>query len=167
MNSDVIDALIDESSKLADKRESLEAMQTGAYCIHRSWGFGQIQGYDEAQGKLLIDFEQEDLKNHAMDPVFCIDQLEVLGPEHLLSRSRSETEPIQAMVKKDQVGLIIEVLSSCEDRCASTREIERILQHLLGPVKAKNWWTNAKKLLVKDPRIAVPNKNSDVYGPAR
>ncbi len=163
MKSDSIDSLIDENPKLADNREALEAMQPGHHCIHRSWGFGQIQSYDDAQGKLLIDFEEGDMKGHPMDPVFCIGKLEVLRPEHALSRSRSDSEAIQTMAKKDQVGLVIEILSSCEDSCASTREIERILLYMFGPVKAKKWWTNVKKQLVKDPRIAAPNKKSDVY----
>ena len=163
MNKEVIDSLIDENPELADQREALEAMQDGSYCIHRSWGFGQIQSFDDAQGKLIIDFEDGEMKGHAMDPVFCIGKLEVLPVEHVLSRSRSDPETIQQMAKKDQVGLVIEILSSCEELCASTREIERILLHMLGPVKAKKWWTNVKKQLVKDPRIAVPNKKSDDY----
>ena len=163
MNNEAIDSLIAENPKLSDDRKALEAMQPGSHCIHRSWGLGQIQGYDEAHGKLLIDFEEGDMKGHAMDPVFCIGKLEVLSPEHALSRSRSDSEAIQTMVKKDSVGLVIEILSSCEDFCASTREIERILLYMLGPVKAKKWWTNVKKQLVKDPRVAVPNKNSDLY----
>ncbi|MBL62614.1 MAG: transcription elongation factor GreAB [Opitutae bacterium] len=163
MKNEVIDSLIDNNPKLADDRAALEAMQPSAYCIHRSWGFGQIQSYDVGQGKLIIDFEEGDMKGHAMDPVFCIDKLEVLGPDHVLSKSRTNSEEIATMAKKDQVGLVIEILSSCNDCCASTREIERILQYLLTPVKAKKWWTNVKKQLVKDPRIAAPNKKSDVY----
>jgi transcription elongation factor GreA len=163
MKSVAIDSLIDENPSLASDRELLEAMQPGHYCIHRSWGFGQIQSYDEIQNKLLIDFEEGEMKGHAMDPVFCIGKLEVLLPEHVLSISRADPEMIKEMAKKDPVGLVIEILSSSEDRCASTREVERILQHLLGPAKAKKWWTNVKKQLVKDPRIAAPNKKSDVY----
>ena len=34
--------------------------------------------------------------------------------------------------------------------------------YLFGPVKAKKWWAT-KKLLVKDPRVAVPNKKSEPY----
>ncbi|MBG28677.1 MAG: transcription elongation factor GreAB [Opitutae bacterium] len=163
MNKEVIDSLIDDNPELADQREALEAMQDGSHCIHRSWGFGQIQSFDSDQGKLIIDFEDGEMKGHAMDPVFCLGKLEVLSGEHILSRSRSDAETIEQMVKKDQVGLVIEILSSTEDFCASTREMERILLYLLGPVKAKKWWTNVKKQLVKDPRIAVPNKKSDVY----
>ena len=35
--------------------------------------------------------------------------------------------------------------------------------YLFGPVKAKKWWTATKKLLVKDPRVAVPNKKTEPY----
>ena len=41
-------------------------------------------------------------------------------------------------------------------------EIERV-SHEIGPIKYKKWWTATKKLLVKDPRIGVPNKKSEPY----
>jgi len=163
MNIEVIDRLIEKDPSLESSRAALEAMKEGACCIHRSWGFGQISGFDTNREMLLIDFEEDERKSHAMDPIFCIGKLEVLPEEHILSRHRANSEEIELLAKKEPVSLIIDILSLCEDGCCATREIERILAFLLGPAKAKKWWTATKKLLIKDPRVAVPNKKTEPY----
>ena len=42
-------------------------------------------------------------------------------------------------------------------------ELESQLNRLLGEKRYKKWWTATKKLLVKDPRIAVPSKKTAPY----
>ena len=163
MNAEIIDRLIEQDPTLESSRAALEAMKEGTFCIHRSWGFGKISGYDSDKAMILVDFESEDRTNHPMDPVFCLGKLEVLDPSHILARHRENPDEIEKMAKKEPVDLIIEILSICEDGCASTREIERTLGFLLGPVKGKKWWTATKKLLIKDPRVAVPNKKTEPY----
>ena len=93
---------------------------------------------------LLIDFDGEERKGHAMDPVFCLGKLEVLKETHILARHRENTEEIELMAKKEPVELIMAILSECDNECATNREIERLLQYLFEPSKAKKWWTNAK-----------------------
>ncbi|MEM7792280.1 MAG: transcription elongation factor GreAB, partial [Verrucomicrobiota bacterium] len=89
MNKEAIDALIEKNPKLAPARDKLETMTPGNYCLHRSWGFGKIVDYDEAQDRLIIDFEGGK-DGHAMAPAFCVDKLEVLLPNDILVRSRTE-----------------------------------------------------------------------------
>ena len=60
-------------------------------------------------------------------------------------------------------SISIEILSKFEDGCAANRDFERILGFLFGPTKGKKWWTATKKLLIKDPRVAVPNKKTEPY----
>lgn len=163
MNVEIIDRLIDQDPTLESSRSAFEAMKEGACCIHRSWGLGRISGYESDRGMILVDFEEDDRKSHAMDPIFCLGKLEVLEDEHILSRHRANPEEIEKMAKKEPVNLIIEILSICEDGCSAARDIERTLVFLFGPTKAKKWWTATKKLLVKDPRVAVPNKKTEPY----
>jgi len=163
MNTEVIDRLVEKDPALESSRPVLESMNTGTYCIHRSWGFGVISGYDGDRGMILIDFEGDDRKNHAMDPVFCVDKLELLPEDHILSQHRKDSSEIDALAKKEPAELIIKILQQGIDGCMSTREIERILGYLFGSAKAKRWWTATKKVLIKDPRIAVPNKKNEPY----
>lgn len=162
MNQEAIDLLIQKTPRLKRYRSKLEAMQPGAYCVHRSWGMGKIQGYDSTEGKLIFDFE-EGRDGHAMDPAFCVDKLEVLAENDILVLSRKEPERIQEMIKKSPADIIVEILSNTPEQTASGTEIENILSRLLGQTKYKKWWAQTKKLLIKDPRIAVPSKKNEPY----
>ena len=163
MNTEVIDRMVEKDPSLESSRPVLESMNPGTYCIHRSWGFGLIAGFDDDRGMILIDFEEDEKSSHAMDPVFCIDKLELLPEEHILAQHRKNTEEIEKLAKKEPADLIIKILEHGNDGCMNTREIERILGYLFGAAKAKRWWTATKKVLVKDPRIAVPNKKNEPY----
>jgi len=162
MNKEAIDALIQKNPKLAPARQKLEAMSPGSYCLHRSWGFGKIVDYDEAEDRLIIDFE-DGKEGHAMAPAFCVDKLEVLPSNDVLVRSRTEPEVIEEMVKKRPADLIADILASAPEQAMMASEIERVLARVIGPVKYKKWWTATKKVLVKDPRIGAPQKKTEPY----
>ena len=163
MNTEAIDALIANNPKLIGSREKLEAMVPGNYCLHRSWGFGKIVGFDEAAAKIIIDFEDEDKTGHAMGIVFCVDKLDVLRSDDVLVRSRTEPEVIETMIKKQPADLICDILAGAEEQTMMASEIERTLARVIGPVKYKKWWTATKKVLVKDPRVGAPNKKTEPY----
>lgn len=161
MNSEAIDALIGRHPDLKTARVQLEAMQPGAYCLHRSWGFGRINSYDEVQEKLVIDFEQG--PKRTMDPIFCISKLELLSYDHILARQRTESEHIQGLITKRPVELIIEILRVAPNQCHRALELERILKLLLGEALFKKWWARTKRQLVKDPHISTPDKKLGTY----
>ena len=162
MDKEAIDSLIEKNPKLSIFRENLEAMQQGNYLIHKSWGLGRIESYDQGLGKIIINFEQ-DKQGHAMDPAFFVDKIEIIPEGHVIARHRNNPEEIDKMLKEDQVQLIIQILEFKKSRQASIFEIEKTLLHMLGETKYKKWWNATKKLLVKDPRIGVPSKKSDPY----
>ena len=110
MNVEIIDQLIVTDPSLESSRQALEAMTEGAYCIHRSWGLGKISGFDQERKMLLIDFEDDERKSHAMDPVFCLGKIEVLEDEHIISKHRNNPEEINLLAKKEPVDLIIDIL---------------------------------------------------------
>ena len=163
MNVEIVDRLIEKDPSLESSRSALEAMKEGASCIHRAWGVGKITGFEGDRGMIVVDFEDGERKSHAMDPVFCLDKLEVLDDDHIISRHRNSPEEIDTKLKKEPIELFIEIISKFEDGCASTRDLERTINLLLGSVKGKKWWTATKKLLIKDPRVAVPNKKPEPY----
>ncbi|CAI8305362.1 MAG: Transcription elongation factor GreA [Opitutia bacterium UBA7350] len=163
MNEAAIDALIENNPKLAPSRAKLESMAPGNYCLHRSWGFGKIVDFDEAQAKIVIDFEEGEKTGHAMGIAFCVDKLEILKPNDILVRSRTEVDAIEEMIKKAPADLICEILSGNEDKAMMASEIERSLARVIGPLKYKKWWTATKKVLEKDPRVGVPNKKTEPF----
>jgi transcription elongation GreA/GreB family factor len=163
MNKEAIELLVSKHPDLKGSREKLEAMQPGAYCIHRSWGMGVIRDYDEKTQRLIIDFEEGNMKGHAMDPAFCVDKLDVLPANNILVRQRTEPDVIEEMIKKNPTDLIAEILSHSPDNSASTVELEHQLSRVLGEKRFKKWWLATRKALVKDPRVAVPTRKTDPY----
>ena len=136
-------------------------MEPGAYCVHKSWGFGQIKSYDEAAGKLIIDFKTK--PGHAMDPAFCVNTLDVLPANHLLVRKETEPAVLVKLASEDPAQLLIEALAAYPNNAATQIEIEIVLAQVLGEEKFKKWWSGAKKAIAKDPRIAVPVKKTECY----
>lgn len=162
MNKEAIDLLIQKTPRLKRARAKLESMQPGAFVVHRAWGVGRIASYDERENRLLIDFE-EGKQGHPMDPVFCVDKLDILPADDILVRFRQEGKEIEEMIKNRPGDLLVEILSKAPQQMATNLEIETILSRLLGPSKFKKWWTSAKKALVKDARIAVPAKKTEPF----
>jgi transcription elongation GreA/GreB family factor len=161
MNSEAVQALIAKTPSLKASKAKLEAMEPGAYCVHRSWGFGQIKAYDETDQKLVIDFKGK--KKHRMDPVFCISTLEILPPKHLLVRQETEPEKIAELIDEKPVQLVVETLAAFPNKATTAIDLEIILQQVIGEEKFKKWWSSVKKHLAKDPRIAVPAKKTECY----
>ncbi len=161
MNAEAVNDLISQKPELKASKAKLEAMKPGAYCVHRSWGFGRIASYDAASRKLLIDFQ--DKPGHAMDPAFCIGTLEVLPEKHLLVRKQTESAVIQDLIANNPAQLVVDALATYPNNAATGVELENLFTAVLGADKFKKWWTGAKKHLASDPRVAAPAKRTEVY----
>ena len=180
MNSESIERLISKNPKLRAKRQKLEQMRDGAYCMHGSWGFGRIVSYDDAAKKLVIDFEGK--PGHKMDPVFCVDKLEVLEDDNLLVRYRTDRENLEKEMK-DSGEFVVSYLEKKPDMSASPIELETVFKQLFGYVaenpsisekelaeknkaaeKAyRSWWNKAKEALFRNPRVACPKAKGESY----
>jgi hypothetical protein len=161
MNSEAISAIVSKHPALKASKAKLEAMEPGAYVVHRSWGFGQIKSFEESEQKLIIDFKGK--KGHPMDPVFCITSMEVLPAKHILARKETESAKVKALIEDDPVQLVIDTLSAYPGKAASAIELEIVLTQVVGEEKFKKWFSSVKKQLVKDPRVGVPAKKTEAY----
>jgi transcription elongation factor GreA len=161
MNEDSVLEILKRKPELKPARNKLEAMQPGTYCIHRSWGFGKIISYDDAGGKLIIDFEGKE--GHRMDPAFCVTTMDVLAADHILAQKQSEPEVIEKMLTAEPVDLVIRLLKQYPNMAATGIELEAVLPDVVGEARFKRWWTTTKKLLSKDPRIAAPARKTECY----
>ena len=161
MNSEALSALIAKNPSLKAAKAKLEAMEPGAYCIHRSWGFGQIKSYDESAQRLVIDFKGK--KGHPMDPAFCLNTMEVLPAKHLLVRKETEPKKIAELIAENPAQLIAEALEAYPNHATSAIDLELTLIQVIGEEKFKKWWSTAKKAVAKDPRVSVPQKKTECY----
>ncbi len=182
MNSDEINNIISKNPRLASKRDRLEAMKDGAFCMHNSWGFGKIVSFDPASGKLKIDFEGK--PGHMMDPAFCADKLEILEPDNILVRYRTDRETLENEMKNGGEFVVNYIDKNKADRAASVIELENTFKQLFGynPVNSRNlsekdyqdankkaekefrkWWNKTKEELVRNPFVECPKTKNDYY----
>ncbi len=161
MNEEAVLEIISKKPELKAAKAKLEAMQPGNYCIHQSWGFGQIKDYDAPENKLVIDFEEKE--GHRMDPGFCVNTMQVLLPDHILVLKELQPAAVEELIAKEPAELIVGLLKQYPNSAASTAEIESVLARVIGPIKYKKWWTATKKILAKDPRISVPARKTGMY----
>ncbi len=161
MNPEAIAALIAKNPSLTTAKAKLAAMQPGAYCVHKSWGFGRIQRHDEAAGRLVIDFKAK--PGHAMDPAFCVNTLDVLPTNHLLVRKETEPAVVAKLALEDPAQFLIEALAAYPNNSATQIELELVFAQVLGEEKFKKWWSTAKKAIAKDPRIGMPVKKTELF----
>ncbi|HEY0947350.1 MAG TPA: GreA/GreB family elongation factor [Opitutaceae bacterium] len=161
MNSEAVSALVAKNPSLKAAKAKLEAMEAGAYVVHRSWGFGQIKSYDEATQKLIIDFASK--KGHPMDPAFCVTTMDVLPANHIMVRKQTESEKISDLVENNPAQLVVEALQSYPNSATTAIDLELTLAQVVGEERFKKWWASAKKAVAKDPRVAVPAKKTECY----
>lgn len=161
MNSEAVSALVAKNPSLKTAKAKLEAMEPGAYCVHRSWGFGRIKSYDEGTQRLIIDFTTK--QGQSMDPAFCVTTLEILPEKHLLVRKETEPQKIAELIANNPAQLIVEALEAYPNHATTAIDLEITLAQVVGEEKFKKWWSSAKKAIAKDPRIAVPEKKTECY----
>jgi transcription elongation factor GreA len=161
MNSEAVSALLLKNPSLKASKSKLEAMKSGAYVVHRSWGFGQIKSFDDTTLRLVIDFKGK--RAHAMDPAFCVGTMEVLPANHLLVRKETEPKKILELIADNPAQLIVEALESYPNKATTAIDLEITLSQVVGEEKFKKWWGDARKAVSKDPRVSVPEKKTECY----
>ena len=64
-----------------DDVEALVQMATEGFCMHKSWGFGQIKPIDVVLGKMTVDFAGR--VGHSIDLAFAPRILTPIAKEHI------------------------------------------------------------------------------------
>ena len=122
MNKEAIDLILEQNPLLKNKREVLEALKEGSYCWHHSWGVGCIQGEDEANRRIIIKFDSQ-TEPRSMDPVFCVQKLNIIPENHVLVEARKNPEMIRDLQKNNPCELAVKVLECSANHSASALEL--------------------------------------------
>lgn len=157
MDSSLIDSLVGNDERNERVRSKLQRMTTGAYCVHQTWGLGQIKGYNPETKKLVIDFAEK--IGQQMDPIFCTKKLEILDNNNLLVQFHNNPEEIKQKLKKSSISLLIEYLESMPNKQASLGDVERIFSEIVEKKNFRRWWSVTKKLIIKDSRLMLEEGN--------
>jgi transcription elongation GreA/GreB family factor/transcription elongation factor GreA-like protein len=161
MDDDILESLLSQHPLLLQQREKLSTMKCGAFCRHKTFGFGEIISYDKTAGRLIVNFAQ--MPNHSIDPLFAIKHLEILPAEHLLVQFRQNPEEMLLLLKESPAEALRLILEHSKERRATAGEITDLLAPILGEKEAKAWTNRAKKEAETDPQISPPEKRSGYY----
>src|SRR4030095_17253784 len=87
-----------ESGKLTTKAaEQLEQLRPGVFCLHKSWGFGQVAEWNLLLNQIVIDFKTK--AKHPMQLAYAAENLIPIPAGHFLARQVKDADAIQALLK--------------------------------------------------------------------
>ena len=139
--------------------KALENLPAGAYCFHKSWGFGRIAELNFLLNQASIDFKTK--QGHTMQLQYAAESLTPLPEDHILVRKVTDTAGIKAMARENPGGLVRLVLKSYNGRATQDQIAQALSGEIFNETEFKRWWDATKKVLKKDGLIAFPVKKSD------
>ncbi len=149
-----------EAGKLDSRSaETLQKLQPGTYCVHKSWGFGKIESINFLLNQATIDFKTK--KGHTMQLQYAAESLEPLPAEHILTRTATDLPAIKALAKEDQIGLMRLILNSYGGAATQDQVAQSLMPGVFNETEFKRWWESTKKALKKDGHFALPAKKSE------
>ncbi len=154
--------VVDEGRLTAAAARTLTALEPGAYCQHKSWGFGHVSSWDLADNRILIHFGPK--KDHAMQLQYAGDNLKPVPAEHLLARKAADLPGVKKMAADDPAAVVRLILEHSPGRRATPVQMAALLTPdvLSGEAEFKRWWEGAKKHLKKDGCFVIPAKKTDL-----
>ena len=149
-----------EAGKLSSKSAAqLDKLRPGAFCLHKSWGFGQVAEWNLLLNQIVIDFIGK--KKHPMQLQYAAENLEIIPPEHFLPRKATDLTSVKKQANEDPVALIRNILDSFD----GTATPQQIGNWLIGDVfteaEWKRWWESTKKLLKSSGAFSIPAKKGE------
>lgn len=149
-----------ESGKLTTKAaERLEQLRPGSFCLHKSWGFGQVAEWNLLLNQIVIDFKTK--PKHPMQLAYAADNLIPIPPKHFLARKVSEPDSIKAQLKSDPAAVVRNILEGFDGKATLAQISEMLVGDLFTEVEWKRWWTSAKKAMKTSGYFSVPAKKSE------
>ena len=138
--------------------ETLVTLAASGFCVHRSWGFGQIKQIDTVFGRFNIDFQGR--PGHSMDLAFAAESLKPIPPDHILARKATDIAELRHMAALHHLDLIRLVLQSYGGR-ATADQVQRVLTPDVITSDWKKWWEAAKREMKKSGHYQIPLKKNE------
>jgi transcription elongation GreA/GreB family factor len=149
-----------ESGKLTTKAaEQLEQLRPGSFCLHKSWGFGQVAEWNLLLNQIVIDFKTK--AKHPMQLAYAAENLTPIPAGHFLARKVSEPDTVKAALKSDPAAVVRNILEGFEGRATLAQISEVLVGDLFTETEWKRWWTSAKKAMKSSGYFSIPAKKSE------
>jgi transcription elongation GreA/GreB family factor len=154
-----IQALVDAQKINAKIGNALDHLKPKTFCLHKSWGFGQINSWNLLLNQILIDFDAK--KNHPMQLQYAAETLQPLPETHIFVKKVVEPDSIRALAAKNVPQLLELVLESFGGKVNQDQLQQALAPQIVPEGDFKKWWDSAKKAIRKDGRFSLPAKKTD------
>src|SRR4029077_5769891 len=135
-----------ESGKLTSRAaELLDKLRPGAFCLHKSWGFGRVAEWNLLLNQIVIDFKGK--KAHPMQLQYAAENLVSVPPEHFLARKATDLASIKQLAKKDPASVVRNVLESLDGKATAPEISDWLVGDVFTEAEWKRWWESTKKVL--------------------
>ena len=157
--SEDLNPYIDAGKITAEAAEALSKLTPGAFCTHRSWGFGKIADWELITGQITIDFVSK--KGHPMQLQYAAETLTFIPSEHILARAASDAAAVREQAAKDPVGLVRSILSDHGNKATADEIATSLVPAVFDAAGFKKWFESTKKKLKTDGHFLIPAKKGD------
>jgi transcription elongation GreA/GreB family factor len=149
-----------EAGKLTSKAaEKLDQLKPGAFCLHKSWGFGRVAEWNLLLNQILIDFTGK--KGHAMQLQYAAENLAVIPAEHFLARKASDLAATKKLAKEDPTAVVRNILESLDGQATAQQISDWMVPDLLTEGEWKKWWESARRQMKASGAFSIPAKKTE------
>jgi len=160
MNEELQNA-VDAGKLTPQAAEVLEKLTPGAFCQHKSWGFGRVAEWNLLTGQILIDFQGK--KGHPMQAQYASEVLVPIPDEHILARKASDPAAVKSQAANDPVGLVRDILRDHGGKATADQISSSLIPGVFDAASFKKWWESAKKKIKSDGHFQLPVKKTEPY----
>jgi transcription elongation factor GreA len=154
-----LQAMVDAGKLDAKAAAALDKLKPNTFCLHKSWGFGQINSWNLFLNQIVVDFHSK--KNHSMQLQYAAETLQPLADHHIFVRRINEPDVLRALAEKESPKLVELVLESFGGKATPDQLLRAISPDIVPEGEFKKWWDNTKKALRREGRFSVPAKKTE------
>jgi transcription elongation GreA/GreB family factor len=151
--------LVDAGKLTLPVASQLEKLKPGAFCLHKSWGFGRVSDWNLILNQIVIDFAGK--KSHPMQAQYAGENLAPLAAEHFLARKATNLASIKELAREDPVALVRNIIESLGGQATAAQVGEWLVGDVLSEAEWKRWWESKKKLLKASGVFSIPAKKTE------
>jgi transcription elongation GreA/GreB family factor len=157
--SEDLNPYIEAGKITAAHAEALSKLTPGAFCTHRSWGFGKIAAWELITGQVTIDFGTK--KGHPMQLQYAAETLTFIPAKHILARAATDAAEVKTQASSDPVGLIRSILSDHDGKATPEEISAALVPSVFDTSGFKKWFEATKKKLKADGHFQIPAKKGE------
>jgi len=155
-----LEKLVEAGKLTAGAAQQLEQLKPGAFCLHKSWGFGRVGDWNLLLNQIMIDFAGK--KSHPMQAQYAAENLTPVPPEHFLARKATDLAAVKDLARKEPASLVRNILESLDGKATAQQIGDWVVGDVFTEMEWKRWWESTKKVLKANGAFSVPAKKTDL-----